>query len=180
MTLAANSRLAGAAFLLYIAAGIGGMAAAGMPVVRGVLTALLPFCAIALGVTLYALTRAVDRDLALLAMACRLVEASGAGSGELFFAAGSTIFCWLFVAGRLIPRALAWLGLLSSAFVVALQFLQAGGMFGGKTNWASPLTWAAWFPLLIFELAVAVWLLTRGVSPRAAAGVSPGPIQPQI
>ena len=107
MTTIANSRLAGSAYLLYIAAGIGSMAAARRPEVRGVLTALIPFCAIALGVTLYTLTRAVDRDLALLAMACRLVEASGAANNELFFAAGSTIFCALLWIGRLIPAPLA-------------------------------------------------------------------------
>lgn len=163
MTTIANSRLAGSAYLLYIAAGIGSMAAARRPEVRGVLTALIPFCAIALGVTLYTLTRVVDRDLALLAMACRLVEASGAANNELFFAAGSTIFCALLWIGRLIPAPLAALGALWSGFLVAQLTLQAAGMFGGKTNWQSPITWAIWLPLLVFELAFAGWLLTRGV-----------------
>ena len=39
---------------------------------RDVLNTLVPFCAVALGVTLYALTRDVDEDLALLGMALRL------------------------------------------------------------------------------------------------------------
>lgn len=168
MTVRSNARVAGAAFLLYIAAGIGSMAAAGLPPLRGILAALLPFCAIALGITLYALTRHLDRDLAMIAMACRIVEAAG-GNGELFFAVGSTIFCWLLLKGRLIPSALAALGLVSSAMVLALLILQAGGLFGGKTNWASPLTWTAWFPLLIFELACGAWLLTRGGARPAAA-----------
>jgi hypothetical protein len=167
MTVRTNARLAGAAFLIYIAAGIGSMAAAKFPPLRGVLIAMVPFCAIVLGVTLYALTRGVDRDLAMIAMACRIVEAAG-GNGELFFAAGSTIFCWLLLTGRLIPKALAALGLASSSMVLALLILQAGGLFGGKTNWASPLTWTAWFPLLIFEIACGVWLLTRGVAQPAA------------
>lgn len=168
MVVRSNARLAGAAFLIYIAAGIGSMAAAKFPPLRGILIALIPFCAIVLGVTLYALTRAVDRDLAMIAMACRIVEAAG-GNGELFFAVGSTIFCWLFFTGRLIPKALAALGLAASAMVLVLLILQAGGFFGGKTNWASPVTWTAWFPLLIFELACGVWLLARGVDQRSAA-----------
>lgn len=167
MTVTTNSRVAGAAYLIYIAAGIGSMAAAGNPAVRGVLTAIIPFCAIALGVTLYALTRSVDRDLAFVAMACRVVEATGATAGsappELFFAAGSTIFCALLWRGRLIPIPLAALGAIWSALLVAQLLAQAGGMFGGKTNWQSPLTWAVWLPMLVFEVTLAGWLLTKGV-----------------
>ena len=168
MTASANSRLAGFSYLLYIAAGIGAMAAARQPALRGVLIAMQPFCAIALGVTLFALTRGVDRDLALLAMACRVVEASGAGNGELFFAAASTIFCWLLWSGRLIPTPLAALGAIWSALLVGQLTMQTAGMFGGKTNWNSPVTWAIWLPLLVFELAFAGWLLVKGVQPRAA------------
>lgn len=165
MSTAANARLAGAAYLVYIAAGIGSMAVGQSPI-RGVLTMLMPFCAIALGVSLYALTRHVSHDLALLAMACRIVEA-GASGGEIFFAVASTLFCWLFFTGRLVPRPLAALGLASSALLVILLTLQSGGMFGGKTDWSSPFTWAVWLPLLIFELTFAVWLLVKGVESRA-------------
>ena len=168
MTATANSRVAGLAYLLYIAAGIGSMAAAGQPAIRGLLVAVIPFCAIALGVTLYALTRGIDRDLALLALACRVVEAGGVGSGELFFAVGSTIFCWLLWSGRLIPTPLAALGAIWSGLLVVQLALQAAGMFGGKTNWNSPVTWAIWLPLLVFELAFAAWLLGKGVHPREA------------
>ena len=162
MTVTTNSRLAGTAYLLYIAAGIGSMAVGASPI-RGVLAMLMPFCAIALGVSLYALTRHVSTDLALLGMACRIVEAAHS-NGEIFFAVGSTIFCWLFFTGRLVPRALSGLGLVSSAFLVILLTLQSGGLFGGKTDWSSPFTWAVWLPLLIFELSFAGWLLVKGVA----------------
>jgi len=161
MTLTANARTAGAAYLLYVAAGIGSMAIASTAT-RGVFGALMAFCALALGITLYALTRDVDRELALFAMGCRIIEAAP-GAGEIFFAAGSTIFCWLLLRGRLIPAALAWLGLLSSLFVLVLLFSQAAGAFGGRTDWSSPVTWFAWLPLLVFELVFAVILLTKGV-----------------
>jgi hypothetical protein len=159
MTRTTNARAAGAAYILYFVAGIGSMALASRaPAIRDVLIAITPFCALALGVTLYALTRDVDRDLAMLAMVCRVVEAGG-GNGELFFAAGSTIFCWLLLRGRLIPAALAWIGLASSAGLVMLLVTQKA--IGARTDWSSPVTWSVWLPMLVFELTFAAWLLTK-------------------
>lgn len=94
MTRAANARLAGAAFLVYIAAGLSGMAlsaratagntideqllsAASHQAMLGarILLALVEaMCALVLAVTLRALTREEDEDLALLAFACRVGE----------------------------------------------------------------------------------------------------------
>ena len=165
MTLPSNSRLAGTAYLLYIATGIGSMAAPAQ--IRPVLGTIMVFCALTLGATLYAITRHVDSDLALLAMLCRVLEASS-GSGEIYFAVGSTIFCWLLLKGRTIPVWLASLGLLSSGgLVVQLLVLQAAG---SKTNWSSPVTWVIWFPLLVFELTFAgVLLANRLQPPRSTA-----------
>ena len=170
MTARTNARFAGAAYLVYLVAGIASMAAASYPPARDVLNTVVPFCAVALGVTLYALTRHVDEDLALLGMALRLLEAAP-GNGELFFAVGNAIFCWLLLRGRLIPSALAGLGLGWSILLAALLLLQAGGMLGGRTDWSSPVTWFVWLPLLIFELAFAGLLLLKGVAirPRPAA-----------
>ncbi len=94
MTLRTNARVAGVAFLLYIAAALSGMilesrAASGegiaarlamiaqnAPTMRlGIVLELVGcFCALVLAVTLYAITRDVDPDLALLAMTCRVGE----------------------------------------------------------------------------------------------------------
>lgn len=167
MTRTATARAAGAAYLLYIAAGIGSMAvASSMPGLRAVLIAVTPFCALALGVTLYALTRDVDRNLAMFAMVCRVVEAGG-GNGELFFAAGSTVFCWLLLRGRLVPAALAWIGFASSAGLIVLLLAQAAA--GARTDWASPVTWSVWLPMLVFELTFAAWLLTKPIPLPAPA-----------
>jgi hypothetical protein len=158
MTIPANGRLCGAAYIVYVMAGIASMAAPAET--RGLFNAVMSFSALTLGVTLYALTRDVDRDLAMIAMGCRLIEAVP-GNGEVYFAVGSTIFCWLLLRGTLIPAALAWLGLLSSAGLVALL---AGQLTRGTTtDWSSPVTWFVWLPTLIFELTFAVWLLTKGV-----------------
>jgi hypothetical protein len=94
MTLRANARLAGLTLLIYFVAGIGShvlfnQTSAGygtaarlaniaqhVALVRvGALLQLVEFlCELVLAVTLFALTRDQDRDLALLAMSCRLTE----------------------------------------------------------------------------------------------------------
>jgi hypothetical protein len=162
MTLTTNARLAGTAYLAYLVFGIGGMVigTAEASAVSGVLTS---FCALVLGVTLYAITREQDRDLAMIAMLCRVLEAVP-GEGEIYFAVGNTIFCWLLLQGRLIPAPLARLGLVASAALSLLVLAQRGGLFGGRMLWSSPVTWVVWLPVLIFELAFAFWLLTRAGS----------------
>ena len=94
MTRRSNARLAGLAFLLYFAFGIPTMvltnrataghgveaklasiAQHGLDLRIAVLFVLLTsFCALVLGVTLWALTREQDPDLAMLALACRVCE----------------------------------------------------------------------------------------------------------
>ena len=166
MTIRSNARVAGVTYLLYIVAGISSMALSGRPHVTEVLTLVTSLCALTLGVTLYSITRTVDPDIALLAMACRFVEAiPGPGDrGAIFFAVGSTLFCWLLLRGRMIPAALAWLGVISSALLVIILPLQRAGLFAGAVSWSSSLTWLVWLPCLVFEIAFALWLLTKGVS----------------
>jgi len=144
------------------------MVLAGRPHATDVLSMLTSFAALILGVTLYAITREVDPDLAMLALMCRVLEAMH-GEGAMYFAVGSTLFAWLLLRGRMIPAALAWLGVVSSALLVAIIPLQRAGLLGGPTNWSSSLTWFAWLPCLVFELTLAVWLLTKGVATPAQA-----------
>lgn len=169
MTRSNNARLAGFTFLFYIAAGISSMLLAGRPHAIDVLSMLTSFSALVLGVTLYALTREVDRDLAMLGLLCRVLEAAP-GEGTIYFAVGSTLFCWLFLRGRMIPRLLAWLGVAASALLSLLIPLQHAGLFGGPGSWSSPVTWFLWLPMLVFEVTLAVWLLVKGVEPVAARG----------
>jgi Domain of unknown function (DUF4386) len=163
MTAQTNARLAGATFLFYLVAGIAAMIMAGRAEVTSVLSVLTSFCALVLGVTLWALTREVDRDLAMMALACRVIEAAP-GHGEIYFAAGSMLFSWLLLRGRMIPVTLAWLGVVASILLVVLIPLQLAGLFGGARAWSSPLTWFLWLPMLVFEVALALWFLTKGVS----------------
>ncbi|HLQ57884.1 MAG TPA: DUF4386 family protein, partial [Gemmatimonadales bacterium] len=101
MTRTTNARIAGVAYLLYIAVGYPSMllsdrATSGDSVaaklanmalhatdvrIAAVLSLIGCFCALALAVTLYALTRDQDRDLAMLGLTCRVAEGvTGAAS----------------------------------------------------------------------------------------------------
>lgn len=163
MTRSTNARVAGFAFLIYFAAGFGSLVLAGSAPATSVLALVTSFSALVLAVTLYALTREQDPDLARLGMMCRVIEAAP-GHGEIYFAVGSTIFSWLLLRGRMIPVALAWLGVTASALLVMLLPLQIAGLFGGPRAWSSPLTWLVWLPLLVFQLALSAWLLVRGAA----------------
>jgi hypothetical protein len=224
MTRKTNARIAGYAFILYIAAGIlsmilsartssgtgiaakfASMAQHATDVRITYLLALpMAFAALVLGVTLYAITRDEDPDLAMLALVCRVAEgivgvsfpitlgllwlatttgpaapdpvaahALGAFLIQLggwkslisatLFAVGSTIFCLLLLRGRMIPMPLAWLGVAASVLLVVLLPLQLAGFLSG------PIFQLMWIPMAAFELAVAPWLIVKGVAPLRPA-----------
>src|SRR5215470_8103730 len=114
MTARANARLAGSAFLLYIVVGIThlivfGQATRGAdtaaqlaslaahePLARvTILLALFEaLCALTLGLTLWALTREVDRDLAVMGLCCR------AGEGVLVAISPAQTLALLWLANR--------------------------------------------------------------------------------
>ena len=165
------ARVAGATFLIYIAAGITSLALAGRTNVTDVLSLLTSFSALVLGVTLYMITREQGPALAMLALTCRVIEAVS-GEAAIFFAIGSTLFCWLLLRGRLIPMALAWLGVLASVLLVVVLPLQLTGLFGGTMAWSASITWLVWLPMLVFELALALWLIIKGVATPAARNVA--------
>ncbi len=215
MTRSTNARIAGSTFLIYIAAGLTSMvlfrqatrgetiadklaSIAGQETGVGILVLLgfvQAFSALVLGVTLWAITRDQDNDLAMLGLTCRVGEgiigglsipgiltvfslatppdASAAAAGHTlagyllrddvalpatFFALGSTLFAWLLLRGRMIPIPLAWLGVFASVLlVVCLPLIYAGFLHG-------PIAMLMWLPMLVFEVALALWLLTKGVA----------------
>jgi hypothetical protein len=164
MTRRTNATVAGVTFIVYIVAGIGSLALASRANVAATLTLVTSFAALVLGVTLYALTREQEPDIALLALLCRAIESIPAhGGGAIYFAVGSTLFCWLLLQGRMIPIALAWLGVVASALLAALLVLRTAGLFGPGANWSSSLTWLTWLPMLVFEVTFAAWLIVKGV-----------------
>lgn len=216
MTRTTNARIAGSTFLLYIAAGVSSMVLfrratggatiadklatiAGHATDVGVVVLLgfvQSFSALVLGVTLWAITRDEDSDLAMLGLTCRVAEgiigglsipgilavfslasvgpdasASAAAhtlAGYLlrddvalpatFFAVGSMLFSWLLLRGRMIPIPLAWLGVAASVLLVVCLPLILARFLGG------PIAMLIWLPMLVFEVALALWLLTKGVA----------------
>jgi hypothetical protein len=221
MSRSTNARVAGFTFLFYIGIGIASMiifgrATAGADITSRllaiaqhatalrltVLLALLQaFSAVVLAVTLYSITREQDRDIAMLAMTCRVIEgitaiftprtlgllwlASNAvdngphrgateilagfllrmgawDPGAIFFAVGSTLFSWLLLRGRMIPIALAWLGVFASVLLVVVLPLELTGLLGRRAPFP------VWLPMLVFEVVLAIWFLAKGVSAPAA------------
>ena len=219
MTRKTNARLAGFMFLFYIVTGIASLVLFNQAATGEVnaaklasiaqhpttvrLTVLLTMCgfvsAVVLGVTLYALTRDEDRDLALLGLCCRVTEgvlaagstgrtlqllavataSTAAGTdaataqaygalmlnqggwtgniSAICFVMGSTLFSYLFLRARSIPVPLAWLGVLAS--VLLLVTLPLGLLE------AINVTFTMWMPMLVFEVAFALWLIIKGVKP---------------
>ncbi|HVS81742.1 MAG TPA: DUF4386 domain-containing protein [Pyrinomonadaceae bacterium] len=230
MTRKTNARLAGFMFLFYIATGLTNLvlfnqAASGEGTAAKLasiaqhattvrLTVLLTLCgfvsAVVLGVTLYALTRDEDRDLALLALCCRVTEGvlaavsvvrtlqllavatastavaapdaaaahalgalmlnQGGWTGSItaiFFVMGSTLFSYLFLRARSIPVPLAWLGVLASVLLVVALPLGLVGVIR--------VPFLLWIPMLVFEVAFALWLIIKGVKmPASRSGTVGG------
>ena len=158
------SRAAGITFLFYIISGITSMALGSQAQAADLLLLLQSFLALVLGVILYALTRGQGPVLALFALTCRVAEAIQYGESAIYFTVGSLIFSWLLLRGRLIPILLAWLGVIASALLIGILPLQLVGLFGGTMSWASSLTWLIWLPMLVFEVALALWLIVKGIN----------------
>jgi Ca2+/Na+ antiporter len=76
----------------------------------------------------------------------------------VFFAVGSTLFSWLLLRGRMIPVALAWLGLFASLLLVIGLPLQLAGVLRGA------VTQLMWLPMAAFEIPLGLWLLIKGVA----------------
>jgi hypothetical protein len=79
-------------------------------------------------------------------------------TAAMLFAFGSTIFSWLFLRGRMIPRLLAWLGVAASVLLVVLLPLELAGVVTG------PITNIMWLPMAAFEIPLGLWLLVKGVA----------------
>jgi hypothetical protein len=77
----------------------------------------------------------------------------------IFFAVGSSLFCWLLLRGRMIPPALAWLGVIGSVLLVAGLPLQLAAVLDRRA------AMLMWIPIAVFEITVALWFLIRGVAP---------------
>ena len=96
-------------------------------------------------------------------------RAAGAGvtTAWMFMGAGWVLFFLLFARSRYLPRALAGFGIFASALLVALAV--GAFVFPQSTNELKLFG----LPALLAEVTTALWLLIRGLRPRATAGAEP-------
>jgi hypothetical protein len=193
MTRATNARIAGFTFLIYIAVGITSMvltarATTGTGVAAQLatiaqhetdvrltilLTLVMNLSALVLGVTLYAITREQDRDLALLGMTCRVAE--GITGMDV---SGTLGLLWLATA----TDAPALAG--SGASALGAFFLKMGQTMGASaTFFALGSTFFSWLllrgrmiPVPLAWLGVAASVLLVVCCPLVLAGLLRGPI----
>jgi hypothetical protein len=95
------------------------------------------------------------------------LRAAGAGvtTAWMFLGAGSVLFFLLFLRSRYMPRALAGFGIYASALLVALAAVAF--VLPQLTNELKLFA----LPSLLAEVATALWLLVKGLQPRATAEV---------
>lgn len=81
--------------------------------------------------------------------------------GLPFFALAATVCSYLFLKSNYIPKGLALFGVISSAWCVLCAFIYL--IFPGFAKPVNPY----WFdsPMALFELALAFWLLFKGLRP---------------
>src|SRR6266545_4143835 len=162
MTRTIAARVAGFTFLFYIVVGISSMAGAFRGPAAELATDAQNASAVILALTLFVVTRVEQPVVAALGSALDLTGITLSQPtlvDATLFAIGSTFFCWLLLRGHMLPRALAWTGVVGSAIVVVGLPLQLGGLLG------APLTMLMWMPMLAFELPGGLWLLVKGVPP---------------
>ena len=171
MTRTTAARVAGFTFLFYIAIGISSMAGAFRGSAAELATYAQNASAVILAVTLFVVTRVQQPVVAMLGMIFRLAEGALGPTLALtgialsrpplvaatLFAIGSVFFCWLLLRGHMLPRAVAWTGVIASVILVIGLPLQLGALL------RAPTTTLMWMPMLAFEVPCGLWLLLKGV-----------------
>jgi hypothetical protein len=192
MTRTTNARIAGFTFLIYIAVGITSMvltgrATTGIGVAAQLgtiaqhstdvrltilLTMVMCLSAIVLGVTLYALTRDRDRDLALLGLTCRLAE--GIAGMDV---SGTLGLLWL-ATGADAPAPQVGASALGAYFLKMGQIMGAGATFFalGSTLFSWLLLRGRMIPAPLGWLGVLASVLLVVCCPLVLAGLLGGPI----
>ena len=78
------------------------------------------------------------------------------GFGEFCFVVGGFLFACLFLRGGLVPRWLAWVGVITiGAQLIAVPLHIATMIPGRIVNWL-------WFPILLYEVPLGIWLIAKG------------------
>ncbi len=92
-----------------------------------------------------------------IAVAHEILKRPDAGVSEFCFVVGGFLFAYLLLAGRLIPRWLAWIGVVTIGVQMICVPLEIAGILG-----ASVVSWL-WLPILLYEVPLGLWLILKGV-----------------
>ncbi len=99
--------------------------------------------------------------LSSLALGSEILHRPDSGFSEFCFVIGGFLFAYLFLRGRLIPRWLAWIGVVTiGAQMICVPLRIATILPASIVNWL-------WFPILFYEVPLGIWLIARGTeSPK--------------
>ncbi len=80
---------------------------------------------------------------------------------QFCFVVGGFLFAYLFLVGRLIPRWMAWTGVITIGLqLICVPLYVAAFLPGNVVNWL-------WFPILLYEVPLGIWLIGKGVRTTA-------------
>ena len=80
-------------------------------------------------------------------------------AGLIFAGVGSTVFCYLWLVSRMVPKWLAYLGIVASALLAAIT-----GAFIVLPELTKTFPVAIYGgPIFVFELTMGLWLVTKGI-----------------
>ena len=81
--------------------------------------------------------------------------------GQFCFVIGGFLFAYLLLAGRLIPRWMAWTGVITIGLQLVCVPLYVATLLPGRVvNWL-------WFPIMLYEVPLGIWLIRKGVQATA-------------
>jgi hypothetical protein len=90
------------------------------------------------------------------ALANEMLHRPDGGFSAFCFVVGGFLFACLFLKGRLIPRWLAWIGVVTiGAQLICVPLHIATMIPGSIENWL-------WFPILLYEVPLGIWLIVKG------------------
>ena len=130
-------------------------------VAEGVINAILAIALLALlSVAMGVAPGAAPDAAATNALGALLLKYQGWSTtvGATVFAVGSMLYSFLFLRARSIPVSLAWLGVLASVLLVVTLPLAGFQLVEGL------MAELVWLPMLVFEVALALWLIIKGVA----------------
>ena len=76
---------------------------------------------------------------------------------QFCFVVGGSLFAYLLLAGHLVPRWIGWTGVITIGLQLICVTLNVATILPGRV-----VSWL-WFPILLYEIPLGVWLIRRGV-----------------